>query len=99
MSRGPNSGRRVLARTYDILAFSSSRVWPLFLEACKAFNRRDLLNLALNRLQRNAIACQNKRINKFLQKKGSLYVASLLFLPDKAGKTRVVYCLTWWFQE
>jgi hypothetical protein len=31
--------------------------------------------------------------------KEGLHLARILFLPDKAGKTRVVYCLTWWFQE
>lgn len=26
-------------------------------------------------------------------------LARLLAVPDKAGKTRTVYCLTWWVQE
>jgi hypothetical protein len=27
------------------------------------------------------------------------HLAKILYLPDKAGKTRTVFCLTWWFQE
>lgn len=99
ISRGPNSGESMIARMYDILAFCDRGVWPLFIKACKSFNRIDVLTLCFDVLGRNALLCQNKAVKAFVRKKDPKHTAALIYLADKAGKTRVVYCLTWWFQE
>lgn len=84
---------------YDILAFTQSHSWGLFVKACSTFHRPEVLDLRLDALKVNSLRCMQPSIQNFIAKKGTLRLATLLYLPDKAGKTRVVYCLTWWFQE
>lgn len=76
MSRGPNTGESVMARMYDILAFAPRGVWPLFIRACKAFGRQDLLDLSLTVLGRNAQLCKVKTIQKFIERKNPQHVAT-----------------------
>lgn len=77
ISSGPNGGASVIARVYDILVFTPLDLWPLFIRACKTFNRRDLLTLAFQSLAINARNCKNKRIEGFLRKKDPKHAATL----------------------
>lgn len=69
----------------------------LFVDSCERLRQSKLL-MSFQGL------CDNiKRTldtQTYVTRKGGVPVnAKLVFLPDKGGKTRIVYILSWWFQE
>lgn len=100
-SAGPNAGASVISAGVDTLAFCQS-TWAMdLLNRCTSvMNRPEVWDdfckcvMFYHNKQTEGVIKPSKRTHD-----GSYVLARLLHLPDKAGKTRTVYCLTWWFQE
>jgi len=100
-SAGPNGGASLLSAGIDALALKACpTTWILFKQMCLFSKRFDLVRRAvLTEREINLKLKEGFQLPKRVLKEGGLHLARLLYLPDKAGKTRVVYCLTWWIQE
>jgi len=99
-SAGPNGGASLISASFDALVIRSEPYWELYKSWCVSFDRKDLIDMVEQCSQSiTELRAKFKHVNKFLLRKEPLVPAKLLFLADKAGKTRVVYCLTWWVQE
>lgn len=90
---GPNGPVAMMSAWLDAIHISRNKdLMDLFSEGSTVFGRTDLLEY----IQKFLSGIQEKGL---IPTKDKLHTAKLLFLPDKAMKTRVVYCLNWWFQE
>jgi hypothetical protein len=99
-SAGPNGGNAMVSAIYDSLIITSQPFWDQYQNWCSVLNRNDLIDKVQACSNSVTESLQNFRhFKKIYLKKTPLHLAKLLFLPDKAGKTRIVYCLTWWVQE
>jgi hypothetical protein len=90
----------MVSAIYDSLIITSEPFWTKYQEWCSVLERIDILE----KVQQCSSSVTEsltkfKHLNKIYSRKTPLRLAKLLFLPDKAGKTRIVYCLTWWVQE
>lgn len=91
-SAGPNHGASIIDSGLDALFLNGNPEFKdLFLRACDILGRDDLLNRFTTFVA--------DAIKLGVTIKDPRHIAQLYYLPDKAGKTRVVYALTWWFQE
>jgi hypothetical protein len=97
MSRGPNGGASLLSRGIDSLYLVGGPHWTLFKEACSLWKRYDLVKSAIE--TSNQLVSMKDKISHKAYHLEQGHLARLIPVPDKAGKTRTVYCLTWWFQE
>jgi hypothetical protein len=100
-SGGPNGGASVLSAGVDTLAINGNPLLDsLFKEVSSSWGRNDLLEDYLKCSEYYLAAFKSNLLKGTKRHKEEGYVpARILHLPDKAGKTRTVYCLTWWFQE
>lgn len=99
-SAGPNGGNAMVSAIYDSLIITKSPFWEQYQNWCSVLGRVDLAEKVKQCSDSVTESLSKfKHLNKIYLRKTPLHLAKLLFLPDKAGKTRIVYCLTWWVQE
>jgi len=95
---GPNGPVGTITAGLDALQLINSKVHEdLFYKCCDLVNFQDLKE------RYNSFKYWSTfKLNSFkrvLPETSSLVPAKLAFLEDKAGKTRIVYIISWWFQE
>lgn len=91
---GPNGPAAIVTSGIDSLAITNEPALEiLFKQACVQFGRNDLLQ-AFDEFS----SCALSGLFEVKMPK-TLTNAKLAYLSDKAGKTRVVYILNYWFQE
>jgi hypothetical protein len=99
-SAGPNGGASLVSSIYDALLLMESQHREQFYSWCSTFQRDDLIKMLMSTSKSvSELRFRFKHLNKIILRKSPLHLAKLLYLPDKAGKTRIVYCLSWWIQE
>jgi len=101
MSSGPNGGSSLISSVYDTGYFvRNPHMLELYHRWCDVFSRSDLKEMIVDCYNSlTELRQKYKHLNKVASRKEPLRPAKLIFLADKAGKTRVVYCLSWWVQE
>jgi hypothetical protein len=99
-SAGPNGGASLISSIYDAKYFVTSDIWEQYQYWCDVLDRGDLKKMIVNcHNSLTELRAKYKHLNKIASRKEPLKPAKLIYLADKAGKTRVVYCLSWWVQE
>lgn len=87
---GPN-GTAILTALKDLAAIRNSpEAWKLLVRGVKLLKRRDLHRMVYD--------LKDRPLTLELAKKDH-NLAKIVAIPDKAGKTRIVYEANWWFQD
>jgi len=92
---GPNGPAAIISSGIDALALAEHQdIQSLFEEGCRNTGATELLERYHNFLQlalKSDMTC--------IRKPKVLTLAKLAYLSDKAGKTRVVYIMNYWWQD
>lgn len=92
---GPNAPSAILGAGVDLVALiSNPGIWDTLMYHTRAVGRKDMADQMES--FKNSYLNRTSPIN--IPKLG-LMLAKLIFLSEKAGKTRIVYVLNYWHQE